>query len=162
RRPARLGGAAPDRAPGPLTSAGGSRRREAHSLPMGPPRQAKKKRRFRPAPPPPPRWRLPVRRPPFWAGIAVGLAVSAALRVAVQDRLYTRPVLRRLGRPPQRELHRPLLRRRRPDAPGVCRRPAREWRPGGDPAQASRGNRARLRDAAGPSEADPVLVQLPL
>src|ERR1700736_3547647 len=61
--------------------AGGSRGREAHSLPMGTPRQAKKKRRFRPPPPPPPRWRLPMHRPPFWAGIAVGLGVSAALLV---------------------------------------------------------------------------------
>jgi hypothetical protein len=50
---------------------------------MGPPRQAKKTRRFRPAPPPPPRWRLPVHRRPFWAGIAVGLGVSAALLVLV-------------------------------------------------------------------------------
>ncbi|TML82099.1 MAG: hypothetical protein E6G09_11195 [Actinobacteria bacterium] len=49
---------------------------------MGAPRQAKKKRRFRPAPPPP-RWRLPVHRRPFWAGIAVGLGVSAALLVLV-------------------------------------------------------------------------------
>src|SRR2546426_1245158 len=67
-----------------LTRAGDSRLREAHSLPMGPLRQAKKKRRFRPPPPPPPpRWRLPVHRRPFWAGIAVGLGVSAALLVLV-------------------------------------------------------------------------------
>jgi hypothetical protein len=41
-------------------------------------RPGEKKRRFRPPPPPPPKHRLPVRRRPFWAGIAVGLGVSAA------------------------------------------------------------------------------------
>ena len=46
---------------------------------MGPPRQAEKKPRFRP---PPPRWRLPVGRRAFWAGIAVGLVISAAYLVA--------------------------------------------------------------------------------
>src|SRR5207244_10621584 len=50
---------------------------------MGPPRQAKKKRGFRPPPAPPRRWRLPVHRRPFWAGIAVGLGVSAAFLVLV-------------------------------------------------------------------------------
>jgi hypothetical protein len=35
-------------------------------------------RRFRPPTPPPPRYRLPVGRRAFWAGIAVGLGVSAA------------------------------------------------------------------------------------
>jgi hypothetical protein len=44
---------------------------------MGRPRQVRKQRRL--PTPPPPRHRLPVRRPPFWAGIAVGLGVSAAL-----------------------------------------------------------------------------------
>jgi hypothetical protein len=43
---------------------------------VAPPRQADKKRRFRP---PPPRRRLPVRQRAFWAGIAVGLGVSAGL-----------------------------------------------------------------------------------
>jgi hypothetical protein len=41
-------------------------------------RQGKKERRFRTPTPPPPRYRLPVGRRPFWAGIAVGLGVSAA------------------------------------------------------------------------------------
>jgi hypothetical protein len=59
------------------------RRSQADSLPMGPPGQAKKKRRLRPPTPSPPRWRLPVHRRPFWAGIAVGLGVSAALLVLV-------------------------------------------------------------------------------
>jgi hypothetical protein len=45
---------------------------------MGPPRKAQKKRRFRASTPPPPRWRVPVRRRSFWAGIALGLGVSAA------------------------------------------------------------------------------------
>jgi hypothetical protein len=31
--------------------------------------------------PPPPRWRLPVRQPGFWAGIALGLGLSAAILV---------------------------------------------------------------------------------
>ena len=44
---------------------------------MGPPRQGRTKRRL--PQPPPPRRRLPVRQRPFWAGIAVGLGVSAAL-----------------------------------------------------------------------------------
>jgi hypothetical protein len=44
---------------------------------MARPRQTRKKRRF--PTPPPPRRRLPVRRRSFWAGIAVGLGVSAAL-----------------------------------------------------------------------------------
>jgi hypothetical protein len=48
---------------------------------MAPPRQAGKKRRARLPTPPPPRWRLPVRQRPFWAGIAVGLGVSAAFLV---------------------------------------------------------------------------------
>jgi hypothetical protein len=38
----------------------------------------KQRRRFQPPPPPPPKRRLPVRRRSFWAGIAVGLGVSAA------------------------------------------------------------------------------------
>lgn len=50
---------------------------------MGPPQQAKKNRRLRPPTPAPPRWRLPVHRRPFWAGIAVGLGVSAAFLVLV-------------------------------------------------------------------------------
>jgi hypothetical protein len=50
---------------------------------MGPPRQAGRKRRFRPPPPPPPRWRLPVARRAFWAGIAVGLGVSAGFLALV-------------------------------------------------------------------------------
>lgn len=41
-------------------------------------RQGEQRRRFSP---PPPRRRLPVNRRPFWAGIAVGLGVSAALLV---------------------------------------------------------------------------------
>ena len=45
---------------------------------MGAPRKAEKKRRIRAPTPPPPRWRIPVRRRAFWAGIAVGLGVSAA------------------------------------------------------------------------------------
>ena len=40
-------------------------------------RPARGKRRFRPPSPPPPRYRLPVGRRAFWAGIAVGLGVSA-------------------------------------------------------------------------------------
>ncbi len=50
---------------------------------MGPPRQAGRKRRFRPPPPPPPRWRLPVAKRAFWAGIAVGLGVSAGFLALV-------------------------------------------------------------------------------
>ena len=50
---------------------------------MGPPRQAGRKRRFGPPTPPPPRWRLPVARRAFWAGIAVGLGVSAGFLVLV-------------------------------------------------------------------------------
>jgi hypothetical protein len=50
---------------------------------MAPPRQAARKRRFRPPAAPPPRWRLPVGQRAFWAGIAVGLGVSAALLVLV-------------------------------------------------------------------------------
>lgn len=42
---------------------------------MATPRRGHKRRGFRP---PPPRHRLPVGRRPFWAGIAVGLGVSAA------------------------------------------------------------------------------------
>jgi hypothetical protein len=42
--------------------------------------RARKKRRFAP---PPPRRRLPVRRRAFWAGIAVGLGVSAAFLTLV-------------------------------------------------------------------------------
>ena len=48
---------------------------------MRTPPQARKKQRF--APPPPPRRRLPVRRRAFWAGIAVGLGVSAAFLTLV-------------------------------------------------------------------------------
>ena len=47
---------------------------------MRTPPQARKKRRFAP---PPPRRRLPVRRRAFWAGIAVGLGVSAAFLTLV-------------------------------------------------------------------------------
>jgi hypothetical protein len=50
---------------------------------MGPPRQAGRRRRFGPPTPPPPGWRLPVARRAFWAGIAVGLGVSAGLLVLV-------------------------------------------------------------------------------
>src|SRR2546421_1570642 len=50
---------------------------------MAPPRHAKRKRRFRPPTPPPPRRRLPVRQRSFWAGIAVGLGVSAGFLVLV-------------------------------------------------------------------------------
>jgi hypothetical protein len=41
-------------------------------------RRQPSKRRFRPPTPPPPKRRLPVQRRAFWAGIAVGLGVSAA------------------------------------------------------------------------------------
>jgi len=50
---------------------------------MPPPRQAGRKRQFRPPTPPPPRWRLPVARRAFWAGIAVGLGISAGFLVLV-------------------------------------------------------------------------------
>jgi hypothetical protein len=55
---------------------------------MRPPPQARKKRRFAP---PPPRRRLPVRRGAFWAGIAVGLGVSAALLTLVFVRRPSSP-----------------------------------------------------------------------
>ena len=41
-------------------------------------RQPGKERGYRPPSPPRPRWRLPVRQRGFWAGIALGLGVSAA------------------------------------------------------------------------------------
>jgi hypothetical protein len=46
---------------------------------MARPQEARKRRRLVPPPPPAPTRRLPVRQRSFWAGIAVGLGVSAAL-----------------------------------------------------------------------------------